>query len=101
MSEGETDRILAEADAEYAALPGMPPDGYSFLSEADIGDDRDDYYRAHRECCQKWQAEGMTFYRATEVGGEFWPNHEPGVWLEFWKVQPHKQAEFNPPVVSA
>lgn len=76
-----TDEELAAAQAEYDALPGTPPDGYSFIPGEPT-------YEDVRDKLAEWS--DMSFYRLTAVD-------EPGVWIEVWKVQPFKQAAFNPP----
>lgn len=79
-----TDEEVAAANAEYDAMPGTPPDGWSFIEGRPTRDDV-------RARLAEWK--DMAFYRITEVD-------DPGVWIEVWKVAPRKQAEFNPPYVA-
>lgn len=82
-----TNEEIARANADWAALPGTPPDAYSFRSHSKIGDcllhDVVKEMRAlHPEC---------SWFRVTRT--------ELGIWLECWKDRPQKQAAFNPPMV--
>lgn len=95
-----TDAEMAAADAAYAALPGTPPDGWSFIPTEEVGDDPDKRYAAMRDRLDLWKPE-MSFARVTVTDGPYatdgWPE---GIWIEVWKTAPAKQAEFNPPVTA-
>lgn len=84
-----TDEEMAKADAEYDALPGTPPNGYSFRSHAEIGT------RAKTDVIREMHGlhPEAEFLRATIT--------EDGLWVEFWDARPYKQAPFNPPMVAA
>jgi len=95
------DEEMRQADAEYDALPGTEPDGWSFITEAELGETPDDRHDAIRETVQLWRDNGRTFFRVTDWTGEYQPaGCEAGVWVEAWKVQPRKMAGFNPPLTA-
>lgn len=90
-----TDEEWAAADAAYDALPGTTPDGWSFIDVAELGDDGRDVVV---ERIMAWQPE-MTFFRVTDLTGKnAKPPYPEGVYIECWKTEPRKQAEFNPPL---
>jgi hypothetical protein len=80
-----SDEEVAAANAAYDALPGTPPDAFSFLPGQPT---RDEIAAKIAE----WP--DMTFARLTEVD-------DPGVWVELWRIQPYKQAAFDPPYTVA
>jgi hypothetical protein len=79
---------------------GVPPDGWSFIPEAELQE-------KGRSCAvdermAKWRPEGMTWARFTDLTGEFQQAHmEPGIWIEVWKAAPAKEAAFHPPLTAA
>lgn len=85
------------ADAEYEALPGTPPDGWSFIPVADV---QAMGHVAISKRIRAWRTDGMTFFRVTDLTGDYARGGEaPGVWVEAWKTEPRKQVRFNPPMV--
>lgn len=83
-----TDEDFARACAEYDALPGTAPDGYSFRSNEEIGDREP--ADVGRELVESWRADGdYQHARVTKT--------DDGLWLEVWKERPRKEAPFNPP----
>lgn len=96
-----TDEEFAAANAEYDALPGTPPDGWSFIPEADLGETGDEARAVMMERLDLWRDNGATWFRVTHWTGEYQPaGCEAGIWIEAWKEQPRKQADFNPPLVA-
>lgn len=75
---------IAKADAEWDALPGTRPNGYSFRAWHEIEAGPADYVSsmmaAHPEA---------KHFRLTTM--------DDGVWLEAWDERPHKEAAFDPP----
>lgn len=73
---------IAKADADYAALPGTRPNGYSFRAWQDI---------KTWDCLAEMRAKHpeAKHFRTTQTAD--------GVWLEAWNERPHKEAEFDPP----
>ena len=65
-----TDEELAKAEAEYEALPGTPPDGWSFIPVAELTN------AVMQERLESWRPE-MNHARCTDMTGEFaregWP----------------------------
>lgn len=86
-----TDEEMAKADAEYAALRGTKPDGWSFVSRAELEANPISALATRRA---NWT--DMKWQRFTVVE---WP--EAGVWIEVWKERPRKEAPFDPPLVAA
>lgn len=82
-----TDEEIARANAEWEAMPGTPPNAYSFRSLAEIGDR--DVHQVIRE--MRAMHPNCAWVRVTKT--------EQGIWLEAWDKRPRKQAPFNPPVV--
>jgi hypothetical protein len=78
-------------------VEGIPPDGWSFIPEAELGDDP---WATVNERAAKWRPE-MTHYRLTDLTGEHaregW---EPGLWLEVWRERPQREAPFDPPLTA-
>ncbi len=78
-----TDEEIAQADAEYAALPGTPADAFSHTKASETPDTQ----AWLREQAHFWRTnEGMTHFRWT-VDGDV-------LWLEAWKTKPRKEAPF-------
>lgn len=79
---------------ETTAQTGTPPDGWMFVRHADLGPQPE---KALAKQMQSRQPE-MTHCRWTVVGAPgSLPDHELGVWLEFWRVQPAHPAPFKLP----
>lgn len=74
--------------------PGTPPDGWSFIPQAEIDERGED---ARRDRYRLWMAE-MTWARWTHTHKGHLPDYPGGVWLEVWKERPIKEADFDPPV---
>lgn len=76
---------MLKADAEYDALPGTPPNSYSFITVREL------YDRGHDVAISAAvdKHPESKHYRMT-------PIHN-GIWLEFWDDRPFKEARFDPP----
>ena len=83
-----TDEEAALAKAEYDALPGTPPSGYSHAELAGL-----DRLAWVRETAAMWRAQGMQHMRVTIDGGL--------LWMEVWAERPRKEAPFDPPYTAA
>lgn len=78
-----SDNDIAQADAEYAALPGTQPNCFSHTKISETPDTQ----AWLREQADWWRRnEGMTHFRATADGDI--------LWLEGWKTMPRKEAPF-------
>jgi len=83
MTEDEIER----ADREWDALPGTPPNEYSFRSNAEIAS------RAYIDVIREL---GLLHPKAKWMRATI---TEDGLWTEYWDERPYKQAPFNPPMV--
>lgn len=83
-----SDDEKAKAEAEYAALPGTPPDWIA--SRTRVASNRESQERI-QEMGDRAKAAGMTWVRFTV---------EPSkLYVEAWKVRPRKEAPFDPDYV--
>ncbi len=79
---------------ETTARAGVPPDGWMFIRHADLGPKPEKALAKHMESRQP----EMAYCRWTVVGApNSLPDHELGVWLEFWRVQPTQPTPFKLP----
>lgn len=79
------DEQAAAAQAEYSALPGVPPDGYSWAHAREVNSVNDWL----KEQLTQWP--DMKWIRVTHR------KEDDTVWLEVWPHRPFKEAPFNPP----
>lgn len=83
-------------------LTGTEPDGREFIPAADMPEDFEARLPLIEKRLAPWKEKGMTFVRVTsEMDQDGWradaAGRPRGLWLEVWRDQPQRQADFNPP----